>query len=62
LIVGYAGKYKDLVTETVAKEIYNRKSTPHDVFELHIDLNKGIIRLTPATFCAIFRASGKGMS
>jgi hypothetical protein len=22
----------------------------------------GIIRLTPATFCAIFRASGKGMS
>src|SRR3984893_9401925 len=27
-IVGYAGKYKELVTETLAKEVYDCKSTP----------------------------------
>jgi hypothetical protein len=47
-IVGYAGKYKELVTETLAKEVYDRKSTPHDIFE-HIDLNNLVPEIAPAT-------------
>ena len=38
-IVGYLGKYKDLVTETLAKEMFNRKSTPHIDLAPQINLN-----------------------
>ncbi len=48
-IVGYAAKYKDLVTETVAKEIFNRKSTPHKFFKHHINLHNLVPEIAPTT-------------
>ncbi|MGH6835587.1 MAG: di-heme-cytochrome C peroxidase [Methylocella sp.] len=48
-IVGYLGKYKDLVTETVAKEIFNRRSMPPKVFDQQINLNNLVPEIVPAT-------------
>jgi hypothetical protein len=50
-IVGYAGRYKELVKEVGAKalkELFDRKSTPHIALE-HIDLNKLVPEIAPAT-------------
>jgi hypothetical protein len=48
-IVGYAGKYKDLVTETLAKEVYDRKSTPHIDLMPKINLDNLVPEILPAT-------------
>jgi hypothetical protein len=50
-IVGYAGRYKELVKEVGAnalKELFDRKSTPQIALE-HIDLNKLVPEVAPAT-------------
>jgi hypothetical protein len=48
-IVGYVGKYKDLVTETLAKEVYDRKSTPHIDLAPKINLDNLVPEIAPAT-------------
>jgi len=48
-IVGYAGRYKDLVTETLAKEVYDRKSTPHIDLAPKINLDNLVPEIAPST-------------
>ncbi len=48
-MVGYAGKYKDLVTETLAKNLFNRKSTPHIDLAPKINLKNLVPEIAPAT-------------
>jgi hypothetical protein len=52
-IVGYAGKYKDLVAHTLAKglgkEMFSLQATPHIVLKPHINLNNLVPEIAPAT-------------
>jgi hypothetical protein len=48
-MVGYAGKYKDLVTETLAKNLFNRKAAPHILLEQQINLNNLVPEIAPTT-------------
>ena len=48
-MVGYAGKYKDLLTETLAKQLYDRKSSPHIDLAPQINLNNLVPEIAPAT-------------
>lgn len=48
-IVGYAGRYKDLVTHTLAKELFNRKASPHLDLVPQINLNNIFPEIEPAT-------------
>jgi len=48
-IVGYAGKYKNLVNKVVAKELYDRKSSPHIDLAPHIKLSNLVPEIAPST-------------
>ncbi|MDQ6702250.1 MAG: di-heme-cytochrome C peroxidase [Pseudomonadota bacterium] len=48
-IVGYAGKYKNLVNKVVAKELYDRKSSPHIDLAPQIKLSNLVPEIAPAT-------------
>jgi hypothetical protein len=48
-IVGYAGKYKNLVNKVVAKELYDRKSSPHIDLVPKIKLSNLVPEIAPAT-------------
>ena len=52
-IVGYAGKYKDLVAHTLAKglgkEMFSLQATPHIVLKPHINLNNLVPEIALAT-------------
>ncbi len=48
-IVGYADKYKNLVNEVFAKELYDRKSSPHIDLAPKIKLNNLVPEIAPAT-------------
>jgi hypothetical protein len=48
-MVGYAAQYKDLVTETLAKQLYDRKSTPHIDLMPKINLDNLVPEIAPAS-------------
>ncbi|MGB6175096.1 MAG: di-heme-cytochrome C peroxidase [Methylocella sp.] len=48
-IVGDLRKYKDFVTATLAQEVFNRKSTPHNDLKPHIKLSNLVPEIAPAT-------------
>jgi hypothetical protein len=48
-IVGYADRYKNLVNKVVAKELFDRKSSPPKVFDKEINLNNLVPGFARAT-------------
>jgi hypothetical protein len=48
-IVGYAGRYKNLVNKVVAKELFDRKSSPHIDLAPEIKLSNLVPEIAPST-------------